>query len=94
MQKTELVFVPSPGIGHVVPMVELAKLLVHHDDRIFNTVIIIRIALDLKISKYTESLTATTIFTRIQFVDLPIDKTNASNDHPSKFITSKNLFQT
>ncbi|KAJ6967708.1 hypothetical protein NC653_035819 [Populus alba x Populus x berolinensis] len=58
------------------------------DDRIFNTVIIIRIALDFKISKYTESLTATAIFTRIQFIDLPSDKTNASNDHPSKFITS------
>uniref|UniRef100_A0A3N7EAD0 Uncharacterized protein n=1 Tax=Populus trichocarpa TaxID=3694 RepID=A0A3N7EAD0_POPTR len=30
MWKTELVFVPFPRIGHVVSMVELAKLLVHN----------------------------------------------------------------
>ncbi|CAK7345138.1 unnamed protein product [Dovyalis caffra] len=88
MKKAELVFVPSPGMGHLVSMVELAKLLVHHDDRVSITVIIIRLALDTKISEYTESLTASTISTRIQFIDLPSDQTNTSNDHPSKFVTS------
>ncbi|KAJ6332395.1 hypothetical protein OIU76_010728 [Salix suchowensis] len=88
MEKAELVFVPSPGIGHLASMVELAKFLVDRDNRVSITVIIIRLALDSKISMYTESLTATSMSTHIQFIDLPSDKTNASNDHPSKFVTS------
>ncbi|CAN1253805.1 UDP-glycosyltransferase 71B7 [Linum perenne] len=27
----QLVFIPFPGVGHLVSMVELAKLLVHHN---------------------------------------------------------------
>lgn len=88
MKKAELVLVPSPGIGHLASMMELAKLLVDRDDRVSITVIIIRLALDSKISRYTESLTASSKSTRIQFIDLPSDKTNTSNDHPSKFVTS------
>ncbi|KAB5551495.1 hypothetical protein DKX38_008806 [Salix brachista] len=88
MEKAELVFVPSPGIGHLASMVELAKVLVDRDNRVSITVIIIRLALDSKISKFTESLTGNSISTHIQFIDLPSDKTNASNDHPSKFVTS------
>ena len=88
MKKAELVLVPSPGIGHLASMMELAKLLVDRDDRVSITVIIIRLALDSRISRYTESLTASSKSTRIQFIDLPSDKTNTSNDHPSKFVTS------
>ncbi|KAH8506962.1 hypothetical protein H0E87_013687 [Populus deltoides] len=88
MKKAELVLVPSPGIGHLASMMELAKLLVDRDDRVSITVIIIRLALDSKISRYAESLTASSKSTRIQFIDLPSDKTNTSNDHPSKFVTS------
>ncbi|CAN8232013.1 unnamed protein product [Cochlearia groenlandica] len=39
--KIELVFIPSPGIGHLRSTVELAKLLVGTDDRLSITVIII-----------------------------------------------------
>ncbi|KAJ6921728.1 hypothetical protein NC652_015611 [Populus alba x Populus x berolinensis] len=88
MKNAELVLVPSPGIGHLASMMELAELLVDRDDRVSITVIIIRLALDSKISRYTESLTASSKSTHIQFIDLPSDKTNSSNDHPAKFVTS------
>ncbi|CAH8276968.1 unnamed protein product [Arabidopsis lyrata] len=39
--KIELVFIPLPGIGHRKPTIELAKRLVHSDDRLSITVIII-----------------------------------------------------
>ncbi|KAF8090245.1 hypothetical protein N665_0482s0038 [Sinapis alba] len=39
--KLELVFIPSPGDGHIRPLVEVAKLLVDRDDNISVTVIII-----------------------------------------------------
>ncbi|MBA0678564.1 hypothetical protein Goari_019902, partial [Gossypium aridum] len=34
MKKVELIFVPTPGIGHLVSTVEFAKLLIDHNDRI------------------------------------------------------------
>ncbi|ANM67448.1 glucosyltransferase-like protein [Arabidopsis thaliana] len=39
--KIQLVFIPSPGIGHLRSTVELAKRLVRSDDRLWITVIII-----------------------------------------------------
>ncbi|CAH8389596.1 unnamed protein product [Eruca vesicaria subsp. sativa] len=39
--KLELVFIPSPGDGHIRPLVEVAKLLVDRDDRISVTILII-----------------------------------------------------
>ncbi|RID63009.1 hypothetical protein BRARA_E02041 [Brassica rapa] len=37
----ELVFIPSPGDGHIKPLVEVAKLLVERDDRVSVTILII-----------------------------------------------------
>ncbi|RVW60537.1 putative UDP-glucose flavonoid 3-O-glucosyltransferase 3 [Vitis vinifera] len=42
MEKAELVFVPSPAIGHVVASIEIAKLLTRQDDRISVTVLIMK----------------------------------------------------
>ncbi|ESQ47690.1 hypothetical protein EUTSA_v10020628mg [Eutrema salsugineum] len=39
--KLELVFIPSPGDGHIRPLVEVAKLLVDRDDHVSVTIIII-----------------------------------------------------
>nr|QGJ02394.1 UGT71B2 [Isatis tinctoria] len=39
--KQELVFIPSPGDGHIRPLVEVAKLLVDRDDHISVTILII-----------------------------------------------------
>ncbi|KAJ6300822.1 hypothetical protein OIU76_021592 [Salix suchowensis] len=41
MKKSELVFVPSPGVGHLVPAVEIAKLMVKRDDRLSITVLLV-----------------------------------------------------
>nr|GMC48460.1 UDP-glycosyltransferase 71K1-like [Ipomoea batatas] len=42
MKKAELVFVPSPLVGHIVSIVELAKLLLNRDDRLSITVLLIK----------------------------------------------------
>ncbi|CAL9013331.1 unnamed protein product [Prunus brigantina] len=39
----ELVFIPSPGAGHLVSAVEIAKLLVARDDQLFITVLIMKL---------------------------------------------------
>jgi hypothetical protein len=90
MKKSELVFVPSPGVGHLVPAVEIAKLMVKRDDRLSITVLVMkRPPLDTKINKYIESVSAS-ISDHIQFVDLPNDeKTSSGINFLSSFIESQ-----
>ncbi|CAL2248927.1 unnamed protein product [Prunus armeniaca] len=62
----ELVFIPGAGIGHVVSTIEIAKLLVSHDDRLFITLLIMKRPFD-KLFTNTDS----SISPRINFVNLP-----------------------
>ncbi|KAL6570526.1 hypothetical protein OROGR_000076 [Orobanche gracilis] len=39
--KAELVFIPSPGRGHIIAALEMAKLLIHRDQRLSVTVLVI-----------------------------------------------------
>ncbi|XP_039172466.1 anthocyanidin 3-O-glucosyltransferase 6 [Eucalyptus grandis] len=67
----ELVFIPTPGMGHLVSMVEMAKLLVHHDPQLSETVLIIKFLLDSDFNSYTNSLATSVDAARIRFVHLP-----------------------
>ncbi|KAL3753151.1 hypothetical protein ACJRO7_000536 [Eucalyptus globulus] len=67
----ELVFIPTPGMGHLVSMVEMAKLLVHHDPQLSVTVLIIKFLLDSAFNSYTNSLATSVDAARIRFVHLP-----------------------
>jgi hypothetical protein len=40
MKKAEVVLIPLPAMGHKVAVVEIAKLLVQRDDRIYTTVLV------------------------------------------------------
>ncbi|XP_030441249.2 anthocyanidin 3-O-glucosyltransferase 2-like [Syzygium oleosum] len=68
--KSELVFIPPPILGHLVSMVEMAKLLVDRDNRLSVTVLIMKFPFDSKIDSHVESLT-TSVAARIRFVLLP-----------------------
>ncbi|XP_019098146.1 PREDICTED: UDP-glycosyltransferase 71B5-like [Camelina sativa] len=58
MTKIELVFIPSPGIGHLRPTVKLAKQLISRDDRLSITFIIIPPRNDVgDVTTYIASLT-------------------------------------
>nr|XP_027127793.1 anthocyanidin 3-O-glucosyltransferase 2-like [Coffea arabica] len=59
MKTAELVFVPIPGIGHLVSCVELAKLFIECDERLSITVLIMKLPFDPKVSSYTNSLVET-----------------------------------
>ncbi|CAK7324016.1 unnamed protein product [Dovyalis caffra] len=61
MKKAEVVFIPAPAMGHILALVEVAKLLVRRDDRLSATVFIMHPTLDLTTTKYSESLTASTL---------------------------------
>ena len=49
-QTMELMFIPSPSISHLIPMVELAKLLTERDDRLMIKVFVMKQPSDSKVS--------------------------------------------
>uniref|UniRef100_A0A2N9GCM4 Uncharacterized protein n=1 Tax=Fagus sylvatica TaxID=28930 RepID=A0A2N9GCM4_FAGSY len=85
MKTVELVFIPSPSIGHLVPMVETAKLLVERDDRLSITILVMKLSFDTSIDAYTKSLAS--INKRIRLIDLPQEEPNSSST-PVDFMTS------
>ncbi|XP_030516433.2 anthocyanidin 3-O-glucosyltransferase 2-like [Rhodamnia argentea] len=91
MTHAELIFVPSPGMGHLIPMVGMAKLLVDRDPRLSVTVLIMRLLFDFDVDSYTNSLATTGAAARIRFVHLPRENANtviSSGNFRTHFIES------
>uniref|UniRef100_A0A2P2MJD6 Glycosyltransferase n=1 Tax=Rhizophora mucronata TaxID=61149 RepID=A0A2P2MJD6_RHIMU len=75
MKKAELVFVPGPGAGHLAPTVVTAKTILHRDDRLSITVLIIKTPFDSTGGgKSTASLVASSTTSRLRFVELPSEE--------------------
>ncbi|KAJ7960200.1 Glycosyltransferase [Quillaja saponaria] len=70
MKNAELVFIPSPGYGHLVSTYELAKLLTERDDRFSITVLVTTPAKKTSLDTYTEALIASSP-AHIRFLHLP-----------------------
>ena len=66
MKKTELVFIPAPGIGHLVSTVELANELVSRDDRFSAMVLVIKSPFELSSSPLPTNSQA-----NIQYFEVP-----------------------
>ena len=69
MKKAQLVFIPSPGVGHLVSTAQFAKLVLDRNDSFLITMLVINNPYDESISKYIESLASA--HTQIKFVALP-----------------------
>ncbi|KAH7843425.1 hypothetical protein Vadar_016504 [Vaccinium darrowii] len=89
----ELVFIPSPGLGHLVSTVEMAKQLVGRDHRLSITVLVMKIPLfdKTKIGSSSQSLLLTAAEDRLKFVYLPLQDEAAMGElqskNPSNFIS-------
>ncbi|PWA81186.1 UDP-glucuronosyl/UDP-glucosyltransferase [Artemisia annua] len=72
-----LIFIPAPGVGHIMSTVEIAKLLVNRDKNLAITVLIINppsLGSGSAITTYIESLAKKSL-NRISFLELPQDET-------------------
>ncbi|KAL0008649.1 hypothetical protein SO802_010151 [Lithocarpus litseifolius] len=85
----ELMFIPTPSISHLMPMVELAKLLTKREDRLMIKVFIMKQFSDSKVSAYIESLNSNSISNRIQFIDLPAEDEPTTSFNVFSFIESQ-----
>nr|XP_009794931.1 PREDICTED: anthocyanidin 3-O-glucosyltransferase 2-like [Nicotiana sylvestris] len=77
MKTTELVFIPAPGMGHLVPTVEVAKQLVDRDEQLSITVLIMTLPLETNIPSYTKSLSSD-YSSRITLLQLSQPETSVS----------------
>ncbi|KAM0069460.1 putative flavonol 3-O-glucosyltransferase [Helianthus debilis subsp. tardiflorus] len=64
----DLIFIPTPGLGHIMSTIEFAKLLVNRDQRLAITVLVIKprgMTSGSAITTYIESLTKNTMDSHI-----------------------------
>ncbi|KAI3457640.1 hypothetical protein Pfo_014305 [Paulownia fortunei] len=85
--KAELVFIPSPGRGHLVATLEMAKLLVDRDERLSITVLVIKPFFDSRSSAYSYShQQSPESNSSIRFVDIPqVESLSMSTNSPVSF---------
>ncbi|XP_023742943.1 anthocyanidin 3-O-glucosyltransferase 2 [Lactuca sativa] len=71
----QLVFIPVPGVGHIMSTIEMAKVFVNHDERLSITVLLINPPYSaFALTTYIKSLHNKAI-ERIVFIELPQDET-------------------
>lgn len=61
MKNVELIFVPAPVRGHLISMVELAKLLINRNESLSVTIFIMKFPYDIGVSSYMDSLSSNPI---------------------------------
>ncbi|XP_022153677.1 anthocyanidin 3-O-glucosyltransferase 2-like [Momordica charantia] len=71
MKKFELVFIPMPGMGHLVSTVEMANILLTRNPRLAITLLAIKSPFDSKASHYIQSLSASVSTNSLRFIVLP-----------------------
>ncbi|BAT89672.1 hypothetical protein VIGAN_06069000 [Vigna angularis var. angularis] len=66
----ELIFIPSPGIGHLTSSLEFAQLLINRDNHLSVTILCIKIPLTPFADSYIKSALASQ--PQIKLIDLPL----------------------
>nr|AVW82167.1 putative UDP-glucosyltransferase UGT71D3 [Barbarea vulgaris subsp. arcuata] len=69
MRNTELIFIPTPTVGHLVPFVEFARRLIDQDDRIRITILLMKLQGQSHLETYVKSIASSQPFVR--FIDVP-----------------------
>ncbi|KAH6785246.1 hypothetical protein C2S51_037701 [Perilla frutescens var. frutescens] len=69
MKKTELVFIPTTQLSHIVAAVETAKLLLERAEHLSITVLIMKPSKDITVDTYTEKISSSN--PRLRLVNLP-----------------------
>uniref|UniRef100_A0A2N9GTE7 Glycosyltransferase n=1 Tax=Fagus sylvatica TaxID=28930 RepID=A0A2N9GTE7_FAGSY len=89
MTKFDVVFISTPGIGNLVPLVEFAHLLINHDPRFSATILIITMPERPLVNTFTQSHAATSASTNFRFLHLPsVDPPSSDQfQSPIGFIT-------
>ncbi|CAI9754460.1 unnamed protein product [Fraxinus pennsylvanica] len=82
-KNAELVFIPIPGMGHLVPTIEMAELLTDRDERLSITVLIMKFPIESKSDSYSRKSNS-----RIRFIEFSLNQPIAPNNFVLHFIES------
>lgn len=69
MRNAELIFIPTPTVGHLVPFLEFARHLIDQDDRIRITILLMKLQGQSHLDTYVKSIASSLPFVR--FIDVP-----------------------
>ncbi|CAE6020348.1 unnamed protein product [Arabidopsis arenosa] len=69
MRNAELIFIPTPTVGHLVPFLEFARRLIEQDDRIRITILLMKLQGQSHLDSYVKSIASSLPFVR--FIDVP-----------------------
>ncbi|CAA7038055.1 unnamed protein product [Microthlaspi erraticum] len=69
MRNAELIFIPTPTVGHLVPVLEFARRLIDQDDRIRITIVLMKLQGQSHMDAYVKSIAPSQPFVR--FIDVP-----------------------
>lgn len=83
MENTELLFIPGPGMGHLVSAVELGKLLINQDQNLSVVFLIINLSYNTGVDAYIESQSKDAD-SRIRFVSIPHKISSSNDQEPEK----------
>ncbi|KAL1817396.1 hypothetical protein ACET3Z_019970 [Daucus carota] len=76
MKNAELIFIPAPVRGHLISMVELAKLLISRNQSLSVTIFIMKFPYDTGVNSYIESLETNPI-PRLAILEVPLSSSEA-----------------
>ncbi|KAL2482173.1 UDP-glycosyltransferase 71B7 [Forsythia ovata] len=82
-KKSELVFIPAPGIGHLISTIEMAELLTDRDERLSITVIIMKLPMESKTDSYSRKS-----ISRVRFIEFSLNQSITLNNIVTHFIES------
>lgn len=85
MKTAEVIFVPVPAIGHLVSMVEMAKLLITRYQHLSATILVANFAYSTGVSSYVESLTKN-LSSRLKIIQLPDTDPSTYMSNPRHYI--------
>ncbi|XP_027172826.1 anthocyanidin 3-O-glucosyltransferase 2-like [Coffea eugenioides] len=81
MKKTELLFIPGPGMGHLASAVEFGKLLINRDEHLSIVYIIIDLSYNTGVDAFMESQ-LTDANSCIRFVNIPYQIDSSDHQEP------------
>ncbi|KAL1817394.1 hypothetical protein DCAR_0521823 [Daucus carota subsp. sativus] len=80
MKNAEIIFVPAPARGHLISMVELAKLFIKRNESVSVTIFIIKFPFDTGVNSYVESLSQHPI-PRFTILEIPPSDSESYKSH-------------
>ncbi|KAK4794336.1 hypothetical protein SAY86_012330 [Trapa natans] len=84
-RRAELVFIPTPGVGHLVSTVELVKHLIDRDEGLSAAILVMTLTDNSAVKTTIDSISSSSFAVRIRFIELPEPEQMSASGTTSPF---------